>query len=69
MYAQLPDEAHNQAVIIGITTALISICCVLYCLRIFARRLMKVPLWIDDWWMLFALTVISGQSAASYIGV
>lgn len=48
-------EVHNQRLIVGLTTALLVLCYVLYFLRILSRKVLKTPLWIDDWFMLFAL--------------
>ena len=50
-----PEEARNQALIIGVTTALLVICILTYILRLVSRRVLHTPLAVDDWFMLFTL--------------
>ena len=50
-----PQEAHNQRLIIGLTTALLALCWILYLLRLVSRRVCRTPLWVDDWFMAFCL--------------
>ncbi|KAF2230403.1 hypothetical protein EV356DRAFT_519935 [Viridothelium virens] len=62
-------ERHNQILIIGLTTTLLALCWILYCLRIVSRKVWRTPLWIDDWFMLFALFVCTMMSVLNFVGV
>lgn len=55
MSSRTDEEIRNQKLILGVTTTLLVLCYFLYFLRILSRKLLKTPLWIDDWFMLFAL--------------
>lgn len=55
MFTRTDKEVRNQKLIIGLTTTLLVLCYFLYFLRILSRKLLQTPLWIDDWFMLFAL--------------
>lgn len=55
MDSRTDRETHNQKLILGPTTVLIVLCYIFYFLRILSRKLLQTPLWIDDWFMLFAL--------------
>ena len=55
MSARTDKEVRNQKLILGLTTTLLVMCYFLYFLRILSRKLLQTPLWIDDWFMLFAL--------------
>lgn len=55
------DEAHNQSLILGLTTTLVVLCYCLYLLRILSRKALRTPLWIDDWAMFFALVCLHGR--------
>lgn len=57
------QEIRNQKLIIGLTTALLVLCYSFYFLRILSGKLLQTPLWIDDWWMLFALVKVDTQLA------
>ena len=55
MSSRTDKEIRNQKLILGLTTTLLVLCYFLYFLRILSRKLLQTPLWIDDWFMLFAL--------------
>lgn len=55
MLSRADKEVYNLKLIIGITTTLLVLCYTFYFLRILSRKVLKTPLWIDDWFMLFAL--------------
>ena len=66
MRAQTKDETHNQRLMLGVTTMLLLLCYCLYALRILSRKLLKVGLWIDDWWMLFCLVILGVESHMTF---
>ena len=72
MIARSEDETYHQKLILGITTTLLCLCYILYFFRILSRKLLQAPLWIDDWFMLFALvgtcTPLSSSSLSSLAG-
>ena len=83
MPTRTDKEVRNQKLVIGLTTILLVLCYFLYFLRILSRKLLRTPLWIDDWFMLFALVslsarfeynlttyqfVCSGMSTLNYVG-
>ena len=55
MAVRTDNEVRNQKLIVGLTTILLVLCYSFYFLRIFSRKVLNTPLWIDDWFMLFAL--------------
>ena len=55
MSVRTDKEVRNQKLIVGLTTTALVLCYLFYFLRILSRKLLKTPLWIDDWFMLFAL--------------
>ncbi|KAG7005251.1 hypothetical protein G7Y79_00021g051180 [Physcia stellaris] len=57
MFVRTEKEIYNQKLIIGLTTTLLILCYTFYFLRILSRKLLQTPLWIDDWFMLFALSL------------
>ena len=61
MSVRTDKEVRNQKVIVGITTTLLILCYFFYFLRILTRKLLKTPLWIEDWFMLFALVRFNAE--------